>query len=129
MTGLSSFIPVKVENNNFKFDVKDACEYAIKYHALDQFKSLYQNNPTLKVLTTVSSELLGFEGVQLTYSSNNTNVVYFENGIMNTKDNGQAVVTITAKYQSYTYTSEVTITVEQVAAVDSVISKVCAAVS
>ena len=71
------FIPVKVENNNFKFDVKDACEYAIKYHALDQFKSLYQNNPTLEVLTNVSSELLGFEGVQISYASSNTNVLYF----------------------------------------------------
>ena len=120
------FIPVLVQNNNFKFDVKDACEYAVKYHALDQFKSLYQNNPTLEVLTTVSSELLGFEGVQLSYSSSNTNVVYFENGIMNTKDNGEAVVTVTAKYGEYTYTAEVKITVEQAVDVDFITVKAAA---
>lgn len=106
------FIPVKVENNNFKFDVKDACEYAVKYHVLDQFKPLYQNNPGLEVITSVSSELLGFEGVQISYASSNTNVVYFENNVMNTKDNGEAVVTVTAKFNDYTYTAEVKVKVE-----------------
>jgi hypothetical protein len=106
------FIPVKVENNNFKFDVKDACEYAVKYHVLDQFKPLYQNNPGLEVITSVSSELLGFEGVQISYASSNTNVVYFENNVMNTKDNGEAVITVTAKFNDYTYTAEVKIKVE-----------------
>lgn len=110
---LYRFIPVLVEDNGFKFDLKDACAYAIKYHALDQFKELYQNNPTLEVITSVSSELLGFEGVELSYASSNTNVVYFENNVMNTKDDGEAKVTITAKYNDYTATEEITIKVKQ----------------
>ncbi len=112
------FIPVKVEYNNFKFDLADACSHAIKYYAIDQFKKLYQNNPTLEVITSVSSELLGFENVQLTYKSSNENVVYFENNIMNTKDNGEAIITITAKLGEYTYTAEVVIKVENAEAVD-----------
>ena len=75
--------------------------------------TLYQNNPTLEVITTVSSELLGFEGVEISYSSSNTNVLYFDNNVMNTKDDGEAVVTITAKFNEYVATQEVKITVKQ----------------
>lgn len=107
------FIPVLVENNGFKFDLKDACEHAVKYYAIDQFKTLYQNDPSLELITSVSSELLGFENVVLSYSSSNTNVVYFENNVMHTKDNGEAKVTITAKYNDYTFTAEVTVKMEQ----------------
>lgn len=107
------FIPVLVENNGFTFDLKDACEHAVKYYAIDQFKTLYQNDPSLELITSVSSELLGFENVVLSYSSSNTNVVYFENNVMHTKDNGEAKVTITAKYNDYTFTAEVTVKMEQ----------------
>lgn len=107
------FIPIFVEDNGFVFDVKNACEYAIKYHILDQFKSLYQNNPKLNVITSVSSEILGFSDVKISYVSNNTNVVYFENDIMNTKDDGQAKITITAKYNDYEYTTEINIEVKK----------------
>ncbi len=107
------FIPVLVENNGFTFDLKDACEHAVKYYAIDQFKPLYQNDPSLELITSVSSELLGFENVVLSYSSSNTNVVYFENNLMHTKDNGEAKVTITAKYNDYTFTAEVTVKMEQ----------------
>lgn len=107
------FIPIEVEDNGFVFDEKDACEYAIKYHIIDQFKSLYQNNPKLNVITNVSSEILGFSDVEISYESSDNNVIYFENDIMNTNENGNVKITITAKYKEYQYTTEFDIEVRK----------------
>lgn len=107
------FIPIVVEDNNYKFDLKDACEYAITYHILNQFKDFYQNNPKLKVISSVSSDLLGFEDVQISYQSSNTDVVYFENNVMHTKNDGQSIITVLATYGEYKYTSEIIIKVEK----------------
>lgn len=106
------FLPVHVVYENYKFDTAKAPEYAVKYHGVGQFLQSYSGNPELKLITSVSSELLGFEGVTLTYTSSNTSCVSFENGVMNCFGSGEATVTITATYGEYTYSETVVITVD-----------------
>ena len=110
------FIPLLVEDNNFTFDTNEACEYVLKYYAVGQFLNTYNSNPNLEVLTTVFSELLGFENVELSYSSNNENVIKFELVEevlkMQALNSGNAKVTITAKFGDITATAEVEISVD-----------------
>ena len=109
------FIPVAVVNENYVFDTAKAPEFAINYHALGQFFESYTADPALELVTSVSSELLGFEGVNITYSSANEDVIYFTTAdgktVMHTKDNGKTTVTITATLGNYTYSDTVEITV------------------
>ena len=100
------FVPILIKDDNYKFDLTKACDYALKYEVLNQFNNEYTSNPMLEVITTVSNELIGVEGVEISYSSSDTNVVYFENVdgkvVMNTKNLGNATVSITATYNSNT---------------------------
>ena len=73
------FKVLKVVDEGFTFDKADAPQYALDYHALEQFESKYTADPVQELLTSVSSELLGFENVLLSYASDNLSIVYFEN--------------------------------------------------
>ena len=110
------FFPVAVEDNGYTFDTANAPAYAVKYHGVDQFLSSYTGDPALEVTTSVSSELLGFEGTTLSYTSSNTDVAYFaeEDGklIFHGGAAGTATITITGTYGSHTYSQEVTVTIE-----------------
>lgn len=115
------FIPVEVVDEGYVFDLNNASEYAVIYHALDQFLSSYKADPEIEVVTSVSSELLGFEGVEITYVSSNSDVIYFENNVMHTKNTGTAVVTITASLSGYqSYSQEITITVVEAVEIPSI---------
>ena len=72
------FKALKVVDEGFTFDNADAPQYAIDYHALGQFESKYTADPAQEMMTSVSSDLLGFENVLLSYSSDNNDIVYFE---------------------------------------------------
>ncbi|MGM9632398.1 MAG: hypothetical protein ACI3XL_04830 [Eubacteriales bacterium] len=72
------FLPVSVIDEGFVFDLADVPEHVIEYYVKDQFLDLYTGDPQAELVTSVSSELLGFEGATVTYSSSNTNVIYFE---------------------------------------------------
>lgn len=100
------FLPVKVEDNNFTFDAKNAPAYALKYHAMEQFFATYLANPDLEVITSVSSELLDINGITVSYTSDNETVakftekegkLYFE-----CLASGTANITVTATYGDYT---------------------------
>ena len=104
-------LPVAVVDEGYTFDLKDAPKYAVEYHGKTQFLSEYKGNPNVELVSTVSSELLGFEGVTLTYTSDNTNVVSVDNYVLTCDKAGKANVTITATYGSYTYSETITITV------------------
>lgn len=110
------FLPIAVIDEGFVFDTANAPEHILEYYAVDQFLSSYTGNPMLEVVTTVSSELLGFENAVISYSSSNESVVYFseEDGktIFNCGANGNATVTITATYGEYTSSRTVDITVD-----------------
>ena len=100
------FLPVKVDDNNFTFDAKNAPAYALKYHAMEQFFATYLANPDLEVITSVSSALLDINGITVSYTSDNETVakftekegkLYFE-----CLASGTANITVTATYGDYT---------------------------
>lgn len=109
------FLPVAVVDESFAFDLSKAPEFAIEYYGLGQFLSEYTGNPVLELITNVDSELLGFNGVTLSYTSSNTDVAYIEEVdgklVFNCANNGTAVITITATYGEYTHSETVEITV------------------
>lgn len=100
------FIPIKVTNDDVKFDQSKGASFALEYYVKDLFNESYNANPKLEVPTSVSNELIELSNVSISYASNNTNVITFveENGktYLNTKDTGKATVTATATYGSYT---------------------------
>ena len=105
------FLPVAVSDDGFKFDTAKAAEFAVKYHGVDQFQSTYSGNPELEVVTSVSSDLLGFENAKLSYSSSNTKVVDFRTSggktVMHCLSTGKATITITGSYGGKTYSENV----------------------
>ena len=109
------FIPVAVSDDNYVFDTNKAAEYAVKYIGVDQFLAEYTGDPSLELSTEVSSELLGFEGAILSYSSSDNSVIYFttEDGktIMHCAKTGNATVTITGTYGENVYSKTVEISV------------------
>ncbi|MBQ8879731.1 MAG: hypothetical protein IJY69_02685 [Clostridia bacterium] len=120
---LFRLLPISVSDDGYVFDTADAPKYAVKYHGLTQLKKEYSGDPALTLNTAVSSELLGFEGVTLSFSSNNESVVKFntDSGItvMNCPGFGTATVTVTATYCEYTYSEDITVTVDENAVVDA----------
>ena len=110
------FLPVAVEDNGFTFDKNLAAEHAVKYYGVTQFQPTYSGDPAQELTTTVSSELLGFEGATLSYSSSNEAVVSFEaaNGkvILHCGDAGKATITIKGVYggKEYSETVEIAVT-------------------
>ena len=121
------FLPVAVSNDNYQFDLKNAPQFAIDYYALGQFKSEYTGDPVMEMITTVSSELLGFNGLTLSYASSNTSVINFANEdgktVMHCLASGTATVTITASLNGNTKTAELTIKVAKPDAIDSITVK------
>ena len=89
---------------------------------MNQFEDKYQGDPEYEVKTTVSSELLGFTGVTVSYKSSNEDAFYFSKDVvtvdgtshevlrLHTKNPGTATITVTATYgaNSASATKEVT---------------------
>ena len=110
------FKVLDVKDEGFTFDKNNAAQFALDYHATAQFAASYTADPELEVISTLSSELLGFEGVSITYVSDNTNIIYFESGVMHVgTEYGTANITITASLAGYASAS-VTIPVAYVEA-------------
>ena len=110
------FLPVSVIDEGFEFDVSKAPEYAIEYHVINQFLPVYTGNPLKELPTSISSSLLGFDNVVISYESDNEDAVYFTVNTpgtvtLNCGENGVANVTITATYGENTHSETVKITV------------------
>ncbi len=116
------FLPVAVADEGYTFDVTKAPEYAVTYHGLTQFLASYTGDPSIVLNTLVSSELLGFEGATLTYTSSDENVVYFttEEGVVtfHGKNAGTATITVTATHNGNTYSATMDITIAENVTVD-----------
>lgn len=104
-------LPVGVVNEGYTFDASDAPEFAVEYYGKPQFLAEYKGDPALEIISEVSSELLGIEGVTLTYTSDNSEVVSVDNYVMHCGKTGTAKITITATYGEYTYSETIEITV------------------
>lgn len=97
---LFRFLPIKIEDNNYKFDKAEAPKFAVEYYGLEQFDTVYSADPSKEMLTSVTSDLLNFGTATLSYSSNNTALAYFENGkdgkvIFHVNSGTEGTVTIT----------------------------------
>lgn len=96
------FIPVSVIYENYKFDLANTNDFVLNYYAMDQFDLSYEGDPEAELVTSVSSELLGFENATISYVSSDENVFYFENSdgkvVLHAKNYGNATITVTASY-------------------------------
>ena len=118
------FLPIEVIDEGYQFDVKNAPEYAVIYHGLTQFLESYSGDPAKELVTSVSSELLGFENATLSYSSDNSDIVSFveENGVvtMHCGKAGTAKITVSAAYGESTYSASISINVVENADIEYV---------
>lgn len=98
---LFRFLPIKIEdNNNYQFVKAEAPKFAVEYYGLEQFDTVYSADPSKEMLTSVTSDLLNFGTVTLSYSSNNTDLAYFEKGedgkvVFHIKSGTEGTATIT----------------------------------
>lgn len=115
-------LPIEVMDEGFVFDTANTAEHVVKYYGVGQFDSSYSGNPELELITTVSSDLLGFENAALSYTSSDASVVEFKETdgktVMNCLNSGTATVTVTCTYGDTTYSETVEITVTVAAAVE-----------
>ena len=112
------FVPIEVIDENYQFDLAYSCDYALRFFGKDQFETEYSNDPALKLISNVSSELLGIDNVELSFTSSNTDALEFvvEEGVvtMHTKEvsvKTDVEVTIKATYKSSDVTKKITISV------------------
>lgn len=107
---LFRFLPIKIEdNNNYQFDKAEAPKFAVEYYGLEQFDTVYSADPSKEMLTSVTSDLLNFGTATLSYSSNNTDLAYFETGEdgkvifhINSGTEGTATITVTGHLDGQT---------------------------
>lgn len=111
------FLPVSVVDEGYTFDKNTTPAFILKYHALDQFKAVYTGDPMLEVITTVSSELLGFSNAAISYTSSDETVVNFatEGGktVMHCLKSGTVTVTVKATYNGKSATETLTVKVDK----------------
>lgn len=116
-------VPIKVIDEGFTFDVANAPAHALKYYAMDQFFAEYGADPAFEVVTSVSSELLGFKGVTLSYSSSDESVLSFATAdgktVMHCNNPGKVTVTVTATLGENSVSDTVEITVNVTPTVDA----------
>lgn len=120
------FLPVTVSNDNFVFDLSNAPQFAIDYYATEQFEASYQGDPATQMITTVSSELLGFQDVVISYSSSNESVAYFESKndtiVFHTDEEGNATITVTATYGTHSASKTFEVKMQNAEVYDGAIS-------
>ena len=108
-------LPVKVVDESFTFNTDNTPQFAVTYHGLTQFDTSYSGNPELELVTSVSSELLGFQNATLSYASSDEKIIKIEEvggkTVMSCLASGSATITVTATYNGMTYSDEITVTV------------------
>lgn len=106
------FLPVAVEDKNFKFNLDDTAKFVVEYFGVDQFESVYTGDPALNLTQSVSSELLGFEDAELKYVSYNSDIISFDhNQTMHCLKSGSAMIGVGCKFNGAEYSTTIHITV------------------
>ena len=118
-------LPISVYDEGFTFDLNKTAEHVVKYYGVCQFMSSYTGDPAKELTAQVSSDLLGFAGAALSYTSSDESVVYFTTdtpGVVTFHCGaaGKATVTVTANYNGTSYSETVEIEVAANANVDSI---------
>ncbi|MBQ4510804.1 MAG: InlB B-repeat-containing protein [Clostridia bacterium] len=97
------FMPVAVIDENYTFDKSDAPKFGVDYFGVPSFESSYMLNASVELPTSVSSELLGIEGVVLSYTVSDDTVasIVTEDGKTYFKalSAGEVTVTVKGSYQ------------------------------
>ena len=97
----------------FTFDTAKTADFVLEYLVLTEFDEVYYANPETELITTHASELLGYEGVTVSYVSDNESVVKFTDSldkkVLNVLALGEANVTITVTYGNTTATKTIKI--------------------
>lgn len=113
---LKRLMPIDIIED-YTYDLADTPKFVVDYYGVDQFQAIYNSDPALELITSVSSTKLGFENAVLDYESNNEEVVYFEKTadkvILHTKSSGEATVTVKGSYNQQDYSKNITIKVEE----------------
>ena len=108
-------LPVSVEDNGFKFDTKKTAEHVVKYYGIGQFNDTYTGDPALEMITSVSSDLLGFKDAVLNYSSSDEAVVKFTTAdgktVFHCNKTGTAEITVSCTFDGVTYSEKTTVSV------------------
>lgn len=119
------FVPIAIEGD-YVYEQSYNPTLAVKYYGVNQFVNEYMFTPSLELVTSLSSVPLGFSDVSLTYSSSNTDSVYFEEVggelVFETGVPGTAIVTITGIDGTNTYSETVEITVIDGAILENLIT-------
>ena len=105
------FLPIAVIDEGFDPATVNVAEHAVKYYGVPQFLSSYTGDPALELVTSVSSELLGFEGAKLTYSSGDKKIATVDGGVLHCLSTGTVVITVSCTYGGKTYSDKVTLNV------------------
>ena len=121
------FLPVAVVDEGYTFDLNNTAQFVIDYHTKGQFLDSYAWNPvvspTFPLVTSVSSELLGFENATVSYVSSDESVLTFitEGGVTSMKlvGFGEVTVTITATYADKTATATLKISSTESSNIDA----------
>lgn len=118
------FIPVAVSDDGYTFDVSGAAKFAVDYYGIPAFEASYMPGAKVELVSSVSSELLGFEGATLTYTSSDDTVVTVSvvDGVlvMQTVGAGEATITVLGKHGENEYEATVTVKVTDVPTYDSI---------
>ena len=114
------FVPIEVEViENFSMTNNEIAKFALDYYAKLQFRSLYNTDPELVLLDSVSSDVIPFNNVFFSYTSSNENLIYFEETqdqelIMHANEtNGEVTITVSASYGGVKESIDVVVTLEQ----------------
>lgn len=115
------FIPLEVSKlENFTYPEDQVADFAIEYGVLPQFEATYSGDPKKEVITSYSNDILNIDNVAISYESSNTDFAYFEEVEgkkifhVNKVEDASATITMTATYKTYTASSEITISYEDV---------------
>lgn len=100
---IKRFLPIVVQDEGYQFDLSQTPQFIFDYYLDNQFGAQYAADPNLNVLTSFSSELLGINNAQITYTSSNPELVYFSNGVMhiNPAKTGNVTITVEITLGSY----------------------------
>lgn len=128
--GLWRFLPLKVDEATYSFDLANVPSFVLEYYALDQFSSSYVADPALELITSVDNDVIPFEGATIEYSSSEpTRVSIDEEGgktflHVHVDNPGTAIITVTAHYEGAEDKSEtVSIAVEDPSTVEALTVK------
>lgn len=110
-------LPIAVYDEGYTFNANNTADFVLKYHAIDQFLSSYSGNPELELISSVSSELLGFNNATISYTSSNTATVAFNNKdgkiVMECLERGVAQITVTVTHNGKSASQIIEITVSK----------------